>query len=66
MGITDDLGAFVEGIGVKPDDTDATLALGVGATYMVGPLTQLDVSFTTDLSGAYFDKTVGAGVAVLW
>ncbi len=66
VGVTDDLGTFVEGIGVKPASGDAVIAAGVGATYMVGPLTQLDLSFTTDVSGTGFDKTIGAGVAVLW
>lgn len=65
IGITEDLGAFIEGIGVKPAG-DFVAAAGAGVTYMAGAATQLDVSFTMDLSGTYFDKTLGAGVAVLW
>jgi len=62
--LTDRWGAYVEGIGITPEDGDFRGLLGTGVTYAVNPNTVLDAGVNVGLTGDADDVNVFTGLTV--
>ena len=64
IGVSDDVGAYLEGYGFVPtgDGPEASSVVNGGLTWLAGPHLQLDVRLGTGLSGPAPDVVFGTGV----
>lgn len=64
VGITDNLGAFIESYGLLPEENGEEHLLDMGFTYLIAPNVQLDLSGGIGLNQETIDNFISAGITI--